>query len=83
MAKVRLTWDPEHSGVRENKEADRLALCAYKERPVGPEPIVGLAYAVGSVIVDRIFWQRSDIAWRRPEACGSRDVSWASFQETS
>jgi len=62
MAKVRLAWVPEHSGVRENEEADRLALYGSKEKPVGPKPIVGLDGAVGSAIVDRIFWQRSDIA---------------------
>jgi len=62
MAKVRLTWVPGHSGVRGNEEADRMSLRGSKERPVGPELIVGLAGAVGSAIVDRIFWQRSDIA---------------------
>jgi len=82
MAKVRLTWVPGHSGVRGNAKVDRLALRVCKERPVGPEPIVGLGGAVGSAIVDRIFWQKSAIPWEEAGG-GSRDVSWASFQETS
>jgi len=40
-----------------------LALRGSKERPVGLEHIVVVAGAVGSAIVDCIFWQRSDIAW--------------------
>jgi len=70
MTKVRLTWVPGHSGVRGNEDADRLALRGSKERPVGPEHIVGLVGAVGSAIVDRIFWRRSDIVWE--EAGGMR-----------
>jgi len=38
MAKVRPTWVPEHSRVRGNEKADRLALRGSKERPAGPEP---------------------------------------------
>ncbi|KAJ8981785.1 hypothetical protein NQ317_000028 [Molorchus minor] len=46
--KVILTWVPEHSGVRENEEADRLAREGSAMYPNGPEPILGVPYSMGS-----------------------------------
>ncbi|KAJ8983921.1 hypothetical protein NQ317_012141 [Molorchus minor] len=40
--KVILTWVPEHSGVRGNKEADRLAREGSTMYSIGPEPVLGV-----------------------------------------
>ncbi|KAJ8969640.1 hypothetical protein NQ317_009573 [Molorchus minor] len=44
--RVILTWMPGHSGVRENKLADKLARERLAMYPIGPKPILGVSYSV-------------------------------------
>lgn len=63
--KISLIWIPSHTGYEGNEEADNLAKAGAEYNPVGPEPVLGIAYntAKHTIVIrekekSKRYWER-------------------------
>ena len=66
---ITLTWIPAHRGYHGNEIADRLAKLGAGQKPVGPEPVIGISISVVRTEIRKWLRQEALSFWRESEGC--------------
>ena len=67
--KVNLLWVPGHKGIRGCERADQQAKNGAARRPIGPEPLLGLAACCTKLAIKNWVVPKHESYWEQVEGC--------------
>ncbi len=73
---VTIMWVPGHSGIQQNKTADRLAKEGARTRPIDPEPFLPLSFSRFKSKIRNWIEKRKQAEWKVCESMGPVNCVW-------